>query len=233
MSELSQVVAVVETRAGAFSNVTLYHSHEDAKDAGECGRMRSDGLSHFELRTLTVMPEGASNAGATALTTKTRTKKKKAKADHPASPDSLDDDELTQLGTDPKEKTPKPKRPLTEKELENRAARQKVPTGSPTALLGWKVIFVGTLGLEHKALETATTQCGGEVVKKIEEANYIVVGKKPGTKSQELMQKSTADQISEAAFISSLRPDAEDEMLDGFAQVDSDAEPPMKKQKKN
>ncbi len=159
-----------------------------------------------------------------------KTTKKKGKAEHAATATTDSDDELTQLASDLKEKTPKVKRALTDKELEAKAARQKAPEGRPRSLDGLKMTFIGTLTLEHVAYHTTITNCGGEISKKLEDADYVVVGKKPGTKKEEAMGKCGTKQISEDTFFTMIG--AEKPTLKHAAEDGVDGEAPAKKQKK-
>ena len=162
------------------------------------------------------------------MTPTSKTKKKKLV--QVATPD--DDDELLELGYDAQVKTPKPKRALTQKELDAKAARQTAPEGEPDALLGRKMFFVGTLNLEHVAYHNATIRCGGQTAKKLEDADFVVVGKKPGTKKEEALGKSNATQISEESFLEMLWEGSSDSQLKRFAETAVDVEVPARKKQK-
>lgn len=158
----------------------------------------------------------------------------KEKARQVATPGSDSDNDMLEPSSDVAQKTPKAKtkkRDLTEKELEAKEARQTAPIGQPGALAGYNMMFIGSLSLDHVAYEKATANCGGKVVKKLEDADYIVVGKRPGTKNEEALADCSRT-IKEAKFMNMLQGGSPDDLLSSSAEDDAEVEVVAKKQRK-
>lgn len=231
---LPKKIAIVTAYSeGELDSGTAYVDIPDAHAAAD--RMRSEvdaSTTIIDVHVVELVAKIADgdNHDINTPVSVSKTKKKKAESEHTTASKTESDDELAKLGSDPTKKTPKPKRELTDKQRELKTARQTPPEGRPHSLKGLKMMFIGTLTLEHKAYNTTATSCGGEVAKKIEDADYVVVGEKPGDKKTEALTKSGTKQITEDAFftmIGGVKP-----TLKHAADDCGDGETPAKKQKK-
>lgn len=128
------------------------------------------------------------------------------------------------VDTDTKSKTKTPKTPKTEKDANGESTTKRastkttVPDGLTGSLDGLKLVFTGTFThMDHKTCVAATEKHGGEVVTKLTESDFIVLGTKPGPKKVEEIAKEGLRTMTEEEF---------------YARIGADFEPPAKKAKK-
>ena len=88
----------------------------------------------------------------------------------------MDDEESE--GEEDAEEAPKTKKAAPKKKVDE--SRKVVPEGTPNALHDLKVLFTGTLDTDRKTSEAAAVKFGATVVNKLEETDYIILGKRPG-----------------------------------------------------
>lgn len=128
------------------------------------------------------------------------------------------------VDTDTKSKTKTPKTPKTEKDANGESATKRastkttVPDGITGSLDGLKLVFTGTFThMDHKTCVAATEKHGGEIVTKLTESDFVVLGTKPGPKKVEEITKEGLRTMTEEEF---------------YARIGADFEPPAKKAKK-
>jgi hypothetical protein len=59
--------------------------------------------------------------------------------------------------------------------------------------------------VDKSTFEEAATTCGAEIVKKPEQADYVVRGKNPGTKKDEAIMLNRCRTVDEVGFLDMLR----------------------------
>lgn len=111
-------------------------------------------------------------------------------------------DELTRLGSDATEATPKPKKSKSPSKSETAAAVPKDIPGAPIdSLSGSKFFFAGTIPMGHKTAEATAKKHGAEIISNVTKADYVVLGKHAGEKQNEKIEQSKANKINEEEFI--------------------------------
>ena len=111
------------------------------------------------------------------------------------------------------------KKAPSKKAEDTKAARKVIPDGEADSLDGLKFVFTGTMEVDRPTMEKAAVTYGGELVKKLDEADWIVLGTKPGAKKVDEINEKNLKTMTEAQFL---------EMLKGGGEPQ---EPPKKKLK--
>ncbi|RYP40563.1 hypothetical protein DL767_001563 [Monosporascus sp. MG133] len=79
--------------------------------------------------------------------------------------------------------------------------RKKIPQGKPNCLKGLKVLFTGTFETMDRKTSIATAvKYGAEVITKLEDTDYIVVGLRAGPKKLQEINEKELETISEEEF---------------------------------
>ncbi|RYP59357.1 hypothetical protein DL769_008576 [Monosporascus sp. CRB-8-3] len=79
--------------------------------------------------------------------------------------------------------------------------RKKIPEGKPNCLKGLKILFTGTFETMDRKTSIATAiKYGAEVITKLEDTDYIVVGLRAGPKKLQEINKKELETISEEFF---------------------------------
>lgn len=79
--------------------------------------------------------------------------------------------------------------------------RKKIPEGKPNCLKGLKILFTGTFETMDRKTSIATAaKYGAEVITKLEETDYIVVGLRAGPKKLQEINEKELETISEEEF---------------------------------
>ena len=79
--------------------------------------------------------------------------------------------------------------------------RKKIPEGKPNCLRGLKLLFTGTFETMDRRTSIATAvRYGGEVVTKLEDTDYIVVGLRAGPKKLQEINEKELETINEDEF---------------------------------
>ncbi|RYP05760.1 hypothetical protein DL764_003577 [Monosporascus ibericus] len=79
--------------------------------------------------------------------------------------------------------------------------RKKIPEGKPNCLKGLKILFTGTFETMDRKTSIATAiKYGAEVITKLEDTDYIVVGLRAGPKKLQEISEKELETISEEEF---------------------------------
>ncbi|RYP67366.1 hypothetical protein DL770_008636 [Monosporascus sp. CRB-9-2] len=79
--------------------------------------------------------------------------------------------------------------------------RKKIPEGKPNCLKGLKILFTGTFETMDRKTSIATAvKYGAEVITKLEDTDYIVVGLRAGPKKLQEINEKELETISEEEF---------------------------------
>ena len=79
--------------------------------------------------------------------------------------------------------------------------RKKIPEGKPNCLRGLKLLFTGTFETMDRRTSIATAvRYGGEVITKLEDTDYIVVGLRAGPKKLQEINEKELETINEDEF---------------------------------
>ena len=70
---------------------------------------------------------------------------------------------------------------------------------------GYNLLFTGTMDIDRGTVEATVNQYGGELVKKLEDADFIVLGTKPGPKKVEEIKAKGLKTMSEKQFYEMLK----------------------------
>ena len=164
------------------------------------------------------------------LNSTANTKAKATKKAKPAEPEDEDDNE--EEAQDAEEDATKPKKTAT-KTTRKDDSRQVIPEGKTKALEGLKVLFTGTFDIDRKTSEATAVTYGAQVIKKLEDTDYIILGTRPGQKKIDTIEANNLDTITEEEFYDMLKSGVPKEKRDRMAaKADTEAKPPKKKQKK-
>lgn len=112
------------------------------------------------------------------------------------------DDELTGLGSDGSKATPKPKKAKSPTKSEIAAVAPKDIEGAKDdGLAGVKICFAGNIPMGHKTAEATAKKYGAGIASCPSKADYVVIGKNPGDKKNEKIEKSSAIRLNEESFV--------------------------------
>ncbi|KAK8131664.1 Chromosome transmission fidelity factor [Apiospora sp. TS-2023a] len=107
--------------------------------------------------------------------------------------------------------------------------RKKIPAGLPNCLEGLKLLFTGTFETMDRKTSIATAiQYGGQVVSKLEDTDYIVLGTRAGPKKLQEINEKELETITEEEFFQILEEGVSQEKRDRMAarQAANDEEEP-------
>lgn len=159
--------------------------------------------------------------------------------------DDGDDDEKADEEEEEEEQPPKkkakpaPKKAKTNsiKAALNPASRKTIPKGLPKCLAGVKLLFTGTFNTMDRVTSIATAKkYGGDVVSKLEDTDYIVLGDRAGPKKLQVINELELETITEEEFFEILEngvSEAKRERMENKRRADEEEEPerPAKKAK--
>ena len=81
------------------------------------------------------------------------------------------------------------------------ASRKSIPAGLPNCLEGVKILFTGTFETMDRVTSVATAKkYGADVVTKLEDTDYIVIGQRAGPKKLQTINELELETISEEEF---------------------------------
>ncbi|KAK8097689.1 uncharacterized protein PG998_013175 [Apiospora kogelbergensis] len=135
------------------------------------------------------------------------------------------------------EKKPKPAaRPKMKKTAVVPAThRKKIPDGKPDCLKGLKLLFTGTFETMDRKTSVATAyKYGAEVINKLEDTDYIVLGTRAGPKKLQTINENELETITEEEFFQILENGVSQEKRDRMAAkkaADEDEEPEEEEEK--
>ncbi|KAK8053023.1 hypothetical protein PG996_012324 [Apiospora saccharicola] len=138
-----------------------------------------------------------------------------------------DNEEVTKVEEDEDEQEEE------EKKLPVRRPKMKkttvIPAGLPDCLEGLKLLFTGTFETMDRKTSIATAiQYGGQVVSKLEDTDYIVLGTRAGPKKLQEINEKELETITEEEFFQILEKGVSQEKRDRMAArqaADDDEEP--------
>lgn len=124
--------------------------------------------------------------------------------------DEDDDEEEVPVKPEKKKKTAKPTAGVPPKRvkvnsikaaLNPSTSRKTIPKGKPNCLAGVKLLFTGTFHTMDRATSIATAKkYGGDVVSKLEDTDYIVLGDRAGPKKLQVINELELETITEEEF---------------------------------
>ncbi|KAK4505292.1 hypothetical protein PRZ48_003255 [Zasmidium cellare] len=127
--------------------------------------------------------------------------------DEGAEEDEEDDEEpeepppkKTKKAAAPKAKAA-PKKAATKKDEKT----PEIPTGKANAFKGYSLLFTGTFEIDRKSCEATAKTYGATLAKKLSDADYIVLGTKPGPKKVEEIEQNDYATMNEAEFFTMLK----------------------------
>lgn len=132
------------------------------------------------------------------------------------------------------EKEEEEKKPVRRAKMKKTAVvpathRKKIPAGLPNCLEGLKLLFTGTFETMDRKTSIATAiQYGGQVVSKLEDTDYIVLGTRAGPKKLQEINEKELETITEEEFFQILEKGVSKEKRDRMAArqaADDDEEP--------
>ncbi|KAF2165133.1 hypothetical protein M409DRAFT_56024 [Zasmidium cellare ATCC 36951] len=133
--------------------------------------------------------------------------------------DAGDDDEGAEDDEDEEIEEPAPKK--TKKAAPKAATKAKaapkkaapknekattVPEGKADAFKGLKLLFTGTFEIDRKTCEATAITYGATLAKKLQDADWIVLGTKPGPKKVTEINENGYSTMNEAEFFTSKHP---------------------------
>ncbi|KAK7932566.1 RFC1-like protein [Apiospora marii] len=143
-----------------------------------------------------------------------------------------DDEEVAKAEEDDEQE--EEKKPVRRAKMKKTAVipathRKKIPEGLPDCLKDLKLLFTGTFETMDRKTSIATAiKYGGQVVSKLEDTNYIVLGTRAGPKKLQEINEKELDTISEEEFFQILEKGVPKEKRDRMAaqQAADDKEEP-------
>ncbi|KAK8068813.1 hypothetical protein PG994_005429 [Apiospora phragmitis] len=113
--------------------------------------------------------------------------------------------------------------------------RKKIPAGKPNCLEGLKLLFTGTFETMDRKTSVATAiQYGAQVIAKLEDTDYIVLGTRAGPKKLMEINEKELETISEEEFFQILQNGVPQEKRDRMAArqaADEEEEPEEEEEK--
>jgi NAD-dependent DNA ligase len=89
--------------------------------------------------------------------------------------------------------------------------RKTIPEGKPGCLEGVKILFTGTLTMDRNTSVATAIKYGGEVVTKLEDTDYIVLGLRAGPKKLQVINELELETITEDEFFQILEDGVSEE----------------------
>ncbi|EGX94434.1 hypothetical protein CCM_02705 [Cordyceps militaris CM01] len=84
--------------------------------------------------------------------------------------------------------------------------RKSMPRGTPNSLAGVRLLFTGTFSSMDRTTSVATAKkFGADVVRRLEDTDYVVVGERAGPKKLQVMNELELETVTEAEFLAMLR----------------------------
>lgn len=124
--------------------------------------------------------------------------------------DGEDEEEEEEAEEPKKRKTAKPPPPPTPKRVKSNSikaalnpagSRKTIPKGKPGCLAGVKLLFTGTFQTMDRVTSIATARrYGGEVVSKLEDTDYVVLGDRAGPKKLQVINELELETLTEGEF---------------------------------
>lgn len=118
--------------------------------------------------------------------------------------DELDEEEEEEEPEEPKKKAkPAPKKTKSNniKAALNPSSRKTIPKGKPGCLADVKILFTGTFNTMDRVTSIATAKkYGADVVTKLEDTDYIVLGDRAGPKKLQVINELELETITEEEF---------------------------------
>lgn len=85
-------------------------------------------------------------------------------------------------------------------------SRKTIPEGQPDCLAGVRLLFTGTFQTMDRVTSIATARrYGGEVVSKLEDTDYVVLGDRAGPKKLQVINELELETITEGEFFGMLK----------------------------
>ncbi len=113
--------------------------------------------------------------------------------------------------------------------IKTAANRKTIPEGLPNCLRDVKLLFTGTFETMDRVTSIATAKkYGAEVVTKLEDTDYIVVGLRAGAKKLQVINELELETISEEEFFEILEHGVSEEKRERMAnrrRADEEEEP--------
>ncbi|KAK6846325.1 hypothetical protein PG989_013884 [Apiospora arundinis] len=113
--------------------------------------------------------------------------------------------------------------------------RKKIPAGKPNCLEGLKLLFTGTFETMDRKTSVATAiTYGAQVITKLEDTDYIVLGTRAGPKKLQEINEKELETITEEEFFQILENGVPQEKRDRMAArqaADEDEEPEEEEEK--
>lgn len=110
------------------------------------------------------------------------------------------------------------------KEKEHNVPRKTIPEGEPNSLKGLKLLFTGTFDTMDRATSKSTAQkYGAEVITKLENTDYVVLGIAPGPKKLEIIKANGLETINEDGFFELLQGREPNDIQDSLEEPDANS----------
>jgi BRCT domain type II-containing protein len=117
-----------------------------------------------------------------------------------------------------------------------------IPKGKPNCLEGLRILFTGTFAAMDRKTSVATAiKYGAEVVTRLEDTDYIVVGLRAGPKKLQVINEMELETINEEEFFDLLKNGVSEEKRERMAarraadeaeEEEDEAPPPKKRSRK-
>lgn len=179
--------------------------HEQTADGFYYGELEGGPGGHL---TAKVKVSKAIVRQADASGTATSGAKGKVKKEVKSEPKDDDDDEAEDVkdeDDEEEEEAPKPaakgKKGPPKTAINMRTHRKTIPQGEPDCLAGLKLLFTGTFETMDRKTSIATAmKYGAEVISKLEDTDYIVIGTRAGPAKLKKINELELETISEEEF---------------------------------
>ncbi|KAK3690811.1 hypothetical protein LTR37_018939 [Vermiconidia calcicola] len=219
-------VVYEKTEEGEINLVEAYPTNDAAKTAASA---LDSGAEVHKLELKSEAPKAAKGKAKSAPAPKAKAGKKQK------SPDVMDDqdnDVEDDANENDEPEAPEPKKAAPKKAKGAKSTRTEIPEGKPNVLQGLKLLFTGTMSMDRKTAEATAKTYGGEVIAKLEDTDYIILGTRPGDKKEKTINEHGLETITESEFFDILKNGVPKEKRDRMAAKGGAAEPAKKKQKK-
>ena len=237
-------VVYEKNEGGGIALIEAHTDNDNAKAAAKA--LKSKGSAKVEVKKLELKKEADATAPKETkakgyvknhLTRPTVTDNetsanagKKVKSPEPEDEDEVRDDAEEEA---PKAKKAAPKKAAPKKAKAVDDSRKQIPEGKEDAFEGLKVLFTGTFKIDRKTCEATAKTYGAEVIKKLEDTDYIILGTKPGQKKIDEINEKGLETITEDEFFEMLKTGVPEGKRDRMAAAAEEKdEPAPKKQKK-
>ncbi|KAF2716795.1 hypothetical protein K431DRAFT_289081 [Polychaeton citri CBS 116435] len=223
------------------SNATS-HVDEDTEDGGmvllKIRNSAGNILAEVKVSQTTVLDSAPSKTKGKATDAQSagksnkKTSSSKSKAPPPEDEDEAldeDDDELDKPAT----KISASSKPSAVKKSSE--SRKQVADGRYGALAGVRILFTGTLQMDRNTCKKTAEEYGAQVISRLEDTDYIVLGTKAGPKKLEVIRENDLETISEEEFLELLQtgvPTDKRARMASKRAADEAEGPPAKKRSK-